>query len=355
MRYRNVGQSGLKVSEIAIGTMLFGSQADEATSRRIVDKARDQGVNFIDGAEVYVGGVAEEIIGRAVAHDRDNWVIATKISPAAKNHVPGLSRKGIVRAVEGSLKRLNTDYIDIYYPHREDLNVPIEETLLALGDLIAQDKIRYYGISNHQSWKLAEFSRLADQHGLPRPVTAQLCYNLTDRRPEKEHFHITDYYGIGNVIYSSLARGVLTGKYDPDAPPPAGTRAGRADKKLFQTEWRPESLDIAQTLRTHAEQRGITAAEFAFAWVLNNASVSSVIAGPRTEEQWDSYIRALEFRLTAEDEALVDRLVKPGYASTHGYADPADTGPLRRLVELAPSAPVAPVTHEQRNPEPALS
>lgn len=337
MRYRNVGRNGLKVSEIAIGTMLFGSHADEATSLRIIAKAREQGVNFIDGAEVYVGGTAEEIIGRAIASDRDKWVIGTKVSPRPSDTPqPGLSRKGIIRAVEGSLKRLNTDYIDIYYPHREDLNVPIEETVRALGDLVQQGKIRYYGVSNHQSWKLAEYVRLADQAGLPRPVTAQLCYNLTDRRPEKDHFHITDHYGLGNVVYSSLARGVLTGKYDPDAPPPAGTRAGRADKKLFQTEWRPESLDIAQTLRDHAQARGVTAAEFAFAWVLNNASISAVIAGPRTEEQWDSYIKALDFRLTAEDEALVDSLVKPGYASTHGYADPADTKPLRRIVELAP-------------------
>lgn len=339
MRYRNVGRNGLKVSEIAIGTMLFGSHADEATSRRIIDKARDQGVNFIDGAEAYVGGTAEEIIGRAVAHDRDKWVIGTKVSPRpGDNPQPGLSRKGIFRAVEASLKRLNTDYIDIYYPHREDLNVPIEETVRALSDLVQQGKIRYYGVSNHQSWKLAEYVRLADQAGLPRPIASQLCYNLTDRRPEKEHFHITDHYGLGNVVYSSLARGVLTGKYDPDAPPPPGTRAGRSDKKLFQTEWRPESLDIAQTPRDHAEARGVTAAEFAFAWVLNNASISSVIAGPRTEEQWDSYIRALDFQLTAEDEILIDSLVKPGYASTHGYADPADTKPLRRLIERAAPA-----------------
>jgi len=339
MRYRTVGRNGLKVSEIAIGTMLFGSHADEATAQRIIAKAREQGVNFIDGAEVYVGGAAEEIIGRAIASDRDKWVIGTKVSPRPSDTPqPGLSRKGIIRAVEGSLKRLNTDYIDIYYPHREDLNVPIEETVRALGDLVQQGKIRYYGVSNHQSWKLAEYVRLADQAGLPRPVAAQLCYNLTDRRPEKEHFHITEHYGLGNVVYSSLARGILTGKYDPNAAPPAGTRAGRADKKLFQTEWRPESLDIAQTLRDHAAARGVTAAEFSFAWVLNNASVSAVIAGPRTEEQWDSYIKALDFRLTAEDEALVDSLVKPGYASTHGYADPADTKPLRRILELAPKA-----------------
>ncbi|MFT4089540.1 MAG: aldo/keto reductase [Asticcacaulis sp.] len=334
MKYRSVGNSGLRVSELGLGTMLFGSFADEATSLKIIDKARDQGVNFIDTAEVYVGGTSETIIGKAIAKDRDNWVIGTKASPGAPADAPhqrGLSRRSLFRKVEASLKRLGTDYIDIYYPHREDLQTPIEETAEALADLVKQGKIRYYGISNHQSWKLAEYSRLADLAGNPRPIASQLCYNAFDRRPEKDHFHITDHYGIGNVVYSPLARGVLTGKYLPNEAPPADTRAGRNDKKLYQTEWRPESLEAAQALKAHAEARGVTAAAFAFAWVLNNASVSSVIAGPRTEAQWDSYVSALEVQLTAEDEAVVDALVPPGFASTHGYADPADTRPLRRL------------------------
>jgi aryl-alcohol dehydrogenase (NADP+) len=336
MRYRRVGQSGLKVSELCVGTMLFGSHSDEATSLNIIAKAREQGVNFIDSADVYVRGKAEEIVGKAIRHDRDNWVVATKLGAGmADSPLPnqrGLSRKWIFQEVEASLKRLGTDYIDIYYPHREDPTTPIAETLGALADLVQQGKIRYYGISNHQSWKIAEYSRLADHLGVPRPVTSQLCYNAFDRRPEKDHFHITDYYGLGNVIYSALARGVLTAKYDPDKEPPADTRAGRNDRKMLQTEWRPESLQAAQLLRDYAQTKGISAAEFAFAWALNNASISAVIAGPKTEEQWDSYVRALSVRLTAEDEAFVDSLVKPGYASTHGYSDPADTKPLRRLV-----------------------
>ena len=335
MKYRRVGESGLSVSEICLGTMLFGSYADEATSNNIIARAREQGVNFIDSADVYVKGEAEKIVGHAIAKDRDNWVVATKLGGGmgddARPNQRGLSRKWIFQEVEASLKRLGTDYIDIYYPHREDPNTPIAETLQALGDLVRQGKIRYYGISNHQSWKLAEYSRLADQAGIPRPVASQLCYNAFDRRPEKDHFHITEHYGLGNVVYSALARGVLTAKYDPDREPPADTRAGRKDKKLFQTEWRPESLHAAQKLRGHAEAKGVTAAEFAFAWVLRNASVSSVIAGPKTEEQWESYIRALAVELNRDDEVFVDALVKPGYASTHGYSDPADTAPLRKL------------------------
>ena len=335
MEYRRIGKSGLTVSKIALGTMMFGGQTDEATSARIIAKARDQGVNHIDTADVYNRGRAEEIVGTVVKGERDKWVIGTKVNaPMVDKPNPnerGLSRKYIFQEVEQSLRRLQTDYIDIYYPHREDPNTPIEETLRALTDLVKEGKILHYAISNHQSWKLAEYIRLADVIGAPRPIGTQLCYNVTDRRPEKEHFHITEYYGLGNVIYSVLARGVLTGKYEPGIAPPAGTRAGRNDPKLSVTEWRPESLDFAQALKDYAATRGVTAAEFAFAWALSNQSVSSAIAGPRTEAQWDSYITALDFKLTAEDEDFVNRNVKAGYASTHGHADPADTKPLRKL------------------------
>jgi aryl-alcohol dehydrogenase-like predicted oxidoreductase len=334
MKYRKLGRTGLKVSELCLGTMLFGSHADEPTSRRIIDRARDQGVNFIDSADVYVRGKAEEIVGRAIASDRDDWVLATKLgNPMSDKPGPnqrGLSRKWIIQEAEASLKRLGTDYIDLFYVHREDPTTPIAETLHALTDLVKQGKIRYYGISNHQSWKLAEYSHLADNLGVDRPAATQLCYNAVNRQPEKEHFHITDYYGQGVVVYSPLARGVLTGKYEPDQPPPPGTRAGRNDKKMQQTEWRPESLHIAQTLRKHAEAKGVPTSEFALAWVLNNDAVTSVIAGPRTEEQWESYVRALDYVVTAEDEALVDSLVPPGHPSTPGFTDPSDIAPRRR-------------------------
>ncbi len=338
MKYRRLGQSGLKVSELCLGTMLFGSFADEATSRNIIASAKDNGVNFIDSAEAYAAGLSEEIVGRAIEGQRDDWVIATKIGPARSEDWPvrqGLSRKGLFQQVEKSLKRLNTDYIDLYYLHREDPQTPIAESLHALADLVRQGKIRYYGISNHQSWKLGEFSNLADRLGVDRPAASQLCYNAVDRRPEKEHFHITDYYGLGAVVYSTLARGVLTGKYQPGAEPPSDTRAGRKDRKMYQTEWRPESLDIAQAIKQHAEAKGISAGEFAFAWVLNNSSVTAAIAGPRTEDQWNSYLRALDYKITPDDEALVDSLVKPGSASTNGYADPADTKPKRNPRFLA--------------------
>jgi aryl-alcohol dehydrogenase-like predicted oxidoreductase len=192
-----------------------------------------------------------------------------------------------------------------------------------VADLQRQGKIRYFGVSNHRSWRIAEICNIADRLGIDRPVVSQPYYNAMNRMPEVEQLPVCAYYGIGVVPYSPLARGVLTGKYKPDLPPPAGTRAGRQDMRMMQTEWRPESLRLAREIATHAEKRGITAGQFAFAWVLNNRLVTSVIGGPRTLEQWDDYVGALAYVFTAEDEALIDRLVAAGHPSTPGYNDPA--------------------------------
>lgn len=326
MDYRYLGRSALKVSPLCLGAMMFGGETDEATSKRIIDKAFDQGVNFIDTADVYHAGRSEQIIGRAVADRRDNWVIATKFGyPASATAGPneqGQSRKWIMQSVEASLKRLGTDYIDVLYFHRALVDAPLEEAMRAIGDLIGQGKIRYFGVSNFRAWRIAEIVRLADQMGIDRPVASEPLYNLVDRTAEVEQLPVANHYGIGVVPYSPLARGVLSGKYAVDAPPPSDSRAGRGDKRIQQTEWRPESLKIAQTIAAHAAQRGTTSIAFALAWVLNNRLISSAIAGPRTEAQWDSYIEALSVQIGPEDEKLVDSLVIPGHASTPGYTDP---------------------------------
>jgi aryl-alcohol dehydrogenase (NADP+) len=225
--------------------------------------------------------------------------------------------------VDASLRRLKTDTIDILYLHKEDHDTPLSETVHAMADLIRAGKIRYFGVSNHRGWRVAEICRLCDEAGIDRPVVSQPYYNAVNRMPEVEHLPACDYFGLGVVPYSPLARGVLTGKYRPDVPPPAGTRAGRQDRRILESEWRPESLHIAQTLAEHARAQGITPGQFAFAWVLNNRLVTGAIGGPRTEEQWEDYVGALSYRFTAEDEALVDRLVTPGHPSTPGYNDPA--------------------------------
>ncbi|UZE50100.1 aldo/keto reductase [Rhodopseudomonas sp. P2A-2r] len=325
MNYRQLGRSGLKVSPICLGTMMFGGATDEPTSARIIDSARDAGVNFIDTADVYSSGGSEQVVGRAIAAQRQHWILATKLANAMGTdpNRGGLSRRWVLQAAEESLKRLGTDVIDIYYLHKEDHATPLDETVRAIGDLIRQGKVRYFGLSNYRGWRVAEICNICDRLGMDRPIVSQPYYNAMNRMPEVEHFPACGHYGMGVVPYSPLARGVLTGKYAPDAPPAADTRAGRNDTRMMQTEWRPESLRLARQIRAYAEARGITAGQFAVSWVLNSAFVTSVLAGPRTVAQWDDYLKALDYRFTKDDEALIDSLVASGHPSTPGYNDPA--------------------------------
>jgi aryl-alcohol dehydrogenase-like predicted oxidoreductase len=325
MHYRQLGRSGLKVSPICLGTMMFGGPTDEATSARIIARARDAGINFIDTADAYNKGGSEEVVGRAIAGERGRWILATKLAnPMGDDpNRAGLSRRWVLQAAEESLKRLGTDTIDIYYLHKEDHSTPLEETVRAVGDLMRAGKIRYFGVSNYRAWRVAEICNICDRLGIDRPVVSQPYYNAMNRMPEVEHLPACSYYGLGVVPYSPLARGVLTGKYAVDAVPDKDSRAGRNDTRMMQTEWRPESLALAQEIKRHAEAKGFAAGQLAVAWVLNSSLVSSVIAGPRTETHWDDYIRALDYPFAADDEALIDRLVVTGHASTPGYNDPA--------------------------------
>ena len=325
MQLERLGRSGLTVSRLCLGTMMFGGRTDETESLRIIDDARENGINFIDTADVYTEGESERIVGRALAQDRDSWILATKVAnrKGKAPHRAGLNRKWMIEACEASLQRLGTTYIDVYYLHKEDPATPLEETAQAMGRLLADGKVRYFGVSNFRAWRVAELCRLCDALGIPRPVVSQPYYNAMNRMPEVEHLPACDHYGLGVVPYSPLARGVLTGKYAPGEAPPAETRAGAQDKRIMQTEWREESLVIAQTIRKHAETRGITTGQFALAWVLDNRFVTAAIAGPRTFEQWRDYLAGLDYAFTAEDEALVDSLVTSGHPSTPGYNDPA--------------------------------
>jgi len=321
-----LGRSGLKVSPVCLGTMMFGSGADEAESRRIIDKARDFGINFIDTADVYNAGVSEEIIGRAIAADRNRWIVATKVGspPAGDAGARGLLAKSrVLRCAQESAKRLQTDRIDIYYLHKEEHTTPLEETIGAMAELVRSGLIRAFGVSNYRGWRVAEICRLCDDLGIDRPIVSQPYYNALNRMPEVEHLPACAYYGLDVFPYSPIARGVLTGKYLAGEKPPADSRAARNDKRIMQTEWRPESFEIAQVIKRHAESRGITATQFAVSWVLNNKMISGVVAGPRVAAQLDDYIRALDYRFTKEDEDLVDTLVTAGHPSTPRYNDPA--------------------------------
>ncbi len=324
MDYRNLGRSGLKVSPLCLGTMLFGGRADEGESQAIVASARDAGVNFIDTADTYVGGESERLVGRCIRTERQRWVLATKVANRMADgpNGGGLSRRWIAQACEDSLRRLKTDWIDVYYLHKEDPDTPLEETVRAMGDLARAGKIRYFGVSNYRGWRVAEICNLCDRMGIDRPVASQPYYNAMNRMPETDHLPACRHYGLGVAPYSPLARGVLTAKYAPNVAPEEGSRAALRDRRMMQTEWRPESIGIAQRIAAHAAAKGAGAADVAIGWLLANEIVTAIVAGPRTLAQWEGYLRALDYEYTAEDEALVDSLVPAGHPSTPGYNDP---------------------------------
>lgn len=325
MDYRNLGRSGVKVSPLAVGTMTFGGPTDEATAGRIVAKAKDQGVNFIDTADGYTGGKSEEVVGRAIGNQRHDWVLATKLGNVRGKwpNQGGLSRKWVNQCAEESLRRLGTDYIDILYLHKEDHETPLAETVRALAALQRDGKVRYFGVSNHRSWRIAAICQLCDEMGIDRPVVSQPYYHALYRVAEVEQLPACANYGLGVVSYSPLARGVLTGKYQPGAEAAKDSRAGRADKRMLETEFRPETLEAAQKFKQYSDKRGVAASHLAVAWVLNNKLISGVVAGPRTEAQWDGYVKALDCKITKEDEAFINELVAPGHPAAPGYNDPA--------------------------------
>lgn len=348
--YRYLGRSALKVSPITLGTMMFGGPTPDDEAFRIIDKAREQGINFIDTADVYNDGKSEEVVGQGIKAHRDHWVVATKFVNSRDKgpNKGGYSRKWVNETVDASLRRLDTDYIDILYFHRAVFDASLEEPVRAIADLIKAGKLRYFGVSNFRGWRIAEVAHLADQLGIDRPIASQPLYNIVNRTAEAEQLPAAVANGLGNVSYSPLARGVLTGKYNPGEEPAADTRAGRGDKRIHDVEFRAESLAIAKEIAAHAEAKGVAAADFALAWVLNNQLISSAITGPRTEAHWDGYIRALDVKLDADDEALVDRLVATGHPSTPGFTDPGHPVEGRVARSAAGTAQVIPLNRTQR-------
>jgi aryl-alcohol dehydrogenase (NADP+) len=323
MEYRRLGASGVEISPICLGAMMFGDRTDASEAQRIVDAAFDAGVNFIDTADAYANGASEQIVGAAIKPHRRSWILATKVGNpmTAKPHDGGLSRRWLFVACDDSLSRLRTDYIDIYYLHKDDIDTPIAETVSAIGDLIRAGKIRYFGISNYRGWRIAEVVNECEAQGVPSPIVCQPYYNLLNRMPEVEILPACDHYGLGVAPYSPIARGILTGKYAPGVVPD-DSRVARKDQRMMETEYRPESLAIAETLAAHAVRTGRSLLQFALAWLWANTLVTSVIAGPRTLAQFQDYIDALGTPWDADDEVIVDSLVKPGHPSTPGYSDP---------------------------------
>ena len=325
MHYRRLGTSNLKVSALCLGTMMFGQQTPFEEAGSIVASAREHGINFIDTADVYNKGQSETDVGKLLQGQRHQWVLASKLGNPVSDAVNEghYSRRWLMQQTETILKRLQTDYLDILYLHRDYHDMNLEEVVRALGDLISAGKLRSFGLSNFRGWRIAEVVHLCRQLGVPQPVVCQPYYNLLNRGPEVEILPACASYGLGVVPYSPLARGVLTGKYLPGQPPAEGTRAGSGDKRILETEFREESLVIAQTIKARCDAKGSVVGQFAAAWVLANPVISSVIVGPRTLAHLEDVYGAVGMLIDKDDEAFINALVVPGHASSPGYNDPA--------------------------------
>ena len=327
MEYRNLGRSGLKVPPLCLGAMMFGSwgNTDHDECVRIIHRAMDAGVNFIDTANGYSEGESEVIVGKALRDRREEAVLATKVwAPVGPGpNQRGLSRKAIQEQVENSLRRLGTDVIDLYQIHRPDPTVPVEETLATLDGLVRQGKVRYLGLStNHYegtglwekrfaAWEIVETLWISEKHGWERFVSLQPPYSILRRVMELEHFPMSLKHGIANIVWSPLEGGWLTGKYRRGYNPKDSARAekwiGDVDNPKFQRR-----LDIVEKLLPLAEEKGVSLARFANAWALRHPAVTSAIIGPRTMEQLEDSLAALDIRITDEDAAKIDELVPPG-------------------------------------------
>ncbi|MFM7846722.1 MAG: aldo/keto reductase [Planctomycetota bacterium] len=325
MQYRLLGRTGVKVSPLTLGTMMFGGPTDEATSTRIIHEALDRGINMIDTANMYSLGQSETVVGKALRDRRHRAILATKGRQKMGDgpNESGASRLHLMRELDASLKRLGTDFVDIYYVHAPDPTTPIDETLRALDDMVRNGKVHYLACSNFRAWQLCEALWASDQQRLKQFVCTQPLYNLVNRDIEVELLPLCQARGIGVISYSPLARGILTGKYEVGVEPPAGSRAARNDARMRQAEWRDASLLVAQKLREHCHQRGLAITQFALAWCLANPNITSIILGPRTPEQFADNLGCLDVQITAADEAFVDQLVPPGEHSGQGFQDTA--------------------------------
>lgn len=308
MEYRRLGASGVFVSAIGLGGNTFGRFCDASQTARVVHQALDLGINFIDTADLYAAGLSEEYIGKAIADRRDAVVLATKTGfplGDGPNDV-GLSYRRIIASLEASLRRLGTDYVDVYYLHRPDPHTPIEESLRALDDLVRAGKIRYAACSNYAGWQIADMVGICERRGYVKPIVSQSLYNLLDRGIEAEVIPACTHYGMSVVPYAPLAGGFLTGKYRPGQPPPPGTR-GAASEAWQQQRLTPENFARLEALEGFARERGHTVGELAIAWLLAQPVVCSVIAGATSPEQVQANVAAGEWTLTAEDLVEIDR------------------------------------------------
>lgn len=320
MEYRKLGNTGLRVSPLCLGTMQFGWTADERTSMEVLTRATEEGINFIDTADVYSrwvdgnsGGESERIIGKWLSQKvvpREEIVIATKVRGrmGVGPNDAGLSRRHIVNAVEGSLQRLGVDYIDLYQTHSPDRNTPIEETLHALDDLVRDGRVRYVGCSNYAAWELMQSLWTSDRRHITQFVSVQPDYSLLERDGfERELEAVCLTYGLGVIPYSPLARGFLTGKYRRDEPAPEDGRLSNSPR-LKDYAAAEQNWEILKSVETRAKEVGVSPSQVALAWLIQRPSITSPIIGPRTVEQLEDNLGGLGTTLSGSAIEELDRV-----------------------------------------------
>jgi aryl-alcohol dehydrogenase-like predicted oxidoreductase len=326
--YRPFGRTGVKISPLILGTMMFGGKTDLETSIRIIERALDVGINFLDTANVYSRGRSEEVTGEALKRNgrRDRIFLATKVHlpmDDTDQNLRGSSRRHIIAQAEASLRRLGTDYIDLYQIHRPEPETAIDETLRALDDLVRSGKVRYIGSSTFAAWQVVEALWASKELGLNRFVSEQPPYNLLDRRIERELIPAAQTFGLAVIPWSPLGGGLLTGKYERGKPIPEDSRYGTPghvrNRRLTE-----QGFDVIEPLALLAAEKEIPLSQLATAWAIQQPGITAPIIGPRTLEQLEDAIKAADIKLTAEDFARIDGIIPPGtsvapfYDAKHG-------------------------------------
>jgi aryl-alcohol dehydrogenase-like predicted oxidoreductase len=334
MELRRLGKSGLKVSALSLGAMTFGESATfmkgvtstDEEGRRVFDRAIERGINLVDTANVYSEGRSEELTGQWIAGKRDRVLLATKCrfpigfgqTSKPHPHQLGLSRRHILEACEDSLRRMKTDFIDLYQVHMQDLSVGIDETLRALDDLVTQGKVRYVGCSNYAGYRLMEAASTAREMRTHRFESCQLQWSLVERGAEREMVPACRLEGMGVLVWSPLARGFLSGKYKKNAPPPPGSRL-----ESWQDSYRNLSNDrmwgLLEVVERIAKSRETSSSAVAIAWLLAKPETTSVILGARNVEQLDDNLKAVDVKLTADDVKSLDEASKPEWGYPYNF------------------------------------
>ena len=318
MEYRSLGRTGVLVSPLCLGSMNFGGPTPEDESLTILNRALDSGINFVDTANSYNAGESERILGRGFKQNgkRDRIVLATKVFSKVGEgpNDGGASRWHILKSCEDSLRRLQTDYIDLYQLHRPSATIPQDETLRAFDDLVRAGKVRYIGCSTHPAWKVMEALAISEKHHLVRYISEQPPYNLLDRRIENELVPLCQQHGLAILPWSPLAMGLLAGRYPADASLPEGSRAARVAYGPIVERITPRAVEVGRKMEALAKERGLSAAQFSLLWVKDQPAVTAPIVGPRTLAHLEDYLPVLEMALSPEDRAACDALVHPGNA-----------------------------------------